>query len=386
MAATAAFGLEAVVKREVEGLGLRVLSTENGRILFEGTEEDLARANLWLRTADRIQVLVGEFTARTFDDLFEQTRSLPWEEWIPPEGMFPVEGKSVKSVLFSVPDCQAIVKKAVASRLGKKYGVSWLPETSGTFRITVGLLKDRVSLTLDTSGAGLHKRGYRDLNSAAPLKETLAAALISLSYWDPDRILVDPFCGSGTIVIEAALMGMNMAPGLNRPFAAEDWPRVPAEIWTGLRQEARDLVDWDRPMEIIGGDVDPQVLKLAGRHIRQSGTEDCIRLENRDFRDLVYPGDYGVIVTNPPYGERMGELDEVEALYRDMGTLIRSLSTWSTYVITSHRGFERLAGREADRKRKLYNGRIQCNYYQYYGPRPPREDAGTQRASREEAK
>ena len=376
--ATAAFGLEAVVKRELEELGLVPLAVENGRVVFEGGYQEMVRANLWLRTADRILLEMGVFPAHTFDELFEGARALPWEEWIHEKGAFPVEAKSVKSKLFSLSDCQRIVKRAVSKRLGGVYGTTWLEESESLYKIQVSLLKDVATLTIDTSGQGLHKRGYRDYNAIAPLKETLAAAMVKLSYWDKDRPLVDPFCGSGTILIESALMGMNMAPGLNRAFAFEGWKHFPSEVLRALRDDAVDATDWDAKLNIVGSDRDLNALKLAERHVARAGVEEKVKLVHADFSKMPYAGEYGVIICNPPYGERMGELEEVEALYRDMGKLFRTLPTWSKYVITSHRGFERLSGLDASRKRKLYNGRIQCNYYQFYGPRPPKGEENEQ--------
>lgn len=370
--ATAAFGLEAVVKREVKELGLTIDKVEDGKVFFFGDESDLIRANLWLRSADRVLIVVGVFEAKTFDDLFERTRALAWEELIPQQGVFPVEGKSVKSTLFSVPDCQRIVKKAVASRLGQAYGQSWLEESQGRYRIQVSLLKDEVTLTLDSSGVGLHKRGYRDLGAQAPLKETLAAALISLSYWKASRLLIDPFCGSGTLAIEAALMAMKMAPGLNRTFDFMDWPRF-SGLAADLFNEARDQVLWDQPLAIRASDHDPAAIELARHHMERAGVEGKIDLIQADVNQLKTDESYGVWISNPPYGERMGEIKEVEALYRRMGPLFKALPTWSKYIITSHPDFEKLLGQKADRKRKVYNGRIQCNYYQFLGPRPPKE-------------
>lgn len=368
--ATAAFGLEAVVRRELEALGLDVEATENGRVLFGGGPAAMMKANLWSRCADRILLEAGSFPARTFDALFEGTRALPWEDWIDPTGEFPVEGKSVRSVLASVPDCQRIVKKAIATRLQETSGQSWMPETGGRYRVQVALLKDQATLTIDTSGPGLHKRGYRDQSSVAPLKETLAAALVGLSFWAPDRPFADLFCGSGTIVIEAAMAGMSMAPGLNRGFAFEGWPGTDPAVWQQIRNEAIDRVDWDATLDILGSDRDPAVLEMARHHVRRAGVEDQVRLLECDFGQAPRPEPYGCMVCNPPYGERMGEEEEAEALYRRMGELFRQAPTWSHYVISSHPGFERLVGRTADRRRKLYNGRIQCNYYQFHGPRP----------------
>ncbi len=327
--ATAAFGLEAIVKRELEELGLEPLLVENGKVYFAGGYPEMVKANFWLRTSDRVLLEMGTFPARTFDELFEGVRALPWEDWIHKNGIFPVEGKSVKSTLFSVSDCQRITKKAVAARLGQAYGMEWLDETDSLYKIQVSLLKDIATLTIDTSGVGLHKRGYRDYNAIAPLKETLAAAMVKLSYWDKNRPLVDPFCGSGTILIEAALIGMNMAPGLNREFAFESWSNFPKDIYSDMRDEAVDATDWDAKLNIVGSDRDLNALKLAERHIKRAGVEDQIRLVHADFHKMPFKGDYGVIICNPPYGERMGEKDEVEAMYRDMGDLFRTLPTWS---------------------------------------------------------
>ncbi len=374
--ATTAMGLEAVAKRELLSLGFVVTEVTDGKVYFQGGYEEMAKANLWLRTADRVLLEVGRFPAVTFDQLFESTKALPWEDFIPQEGSFPVDGKSVKSTLFSISDCQSIVKKAIASKLGEVYDEVWLPETKGLYQVQVSLLRDEATLTIDTSGAGLHKRGYRDYNSIAPLKETLAAALIQLSFWDKKRPLVDPFCGSGTILIEAAMIGLNMPPGLNRTFSFESWPQIPEELMPRLKSEAREAMDQDTQLFISGSDRDASVLHLAKRHVERAGVSHQIQLVHSDFKDMIYQGDYGCIVCNPPYGERMGEKEEVEALYREMGKMFQTLPQWSKYVITSHRGFERLTKLDADRKRKVYNGRIQCNYYQFYGPRPPKEKIG----------
>lgn len=370
--ATAAFGLEAVVAREVKNLGYEDVKVENGRVTFTADEMAICRSNLWLRTADRVLLKIGEFKATTFDELFEKTKALPWSEWIPEDGIFPVEGKSINSQLASVPDCQAIVKKAVVESLKEKYNTSWFKEERGQYTIEVALLKDVATLTIDTSGAGLHKRGYRTLSNKAPLKETLAAALIQLSFWNPDRVLIDPMCGSGTIPIEAALIGKNIAPGMNRSFSAEEWDAIPKELWREARKETHDLADYDRPVRIYGSDVDGEVLSLARYHIKEMFLEEDVHIQKLDVKDLASRFQYGCIVCNPPYGERLGEKREVEKLYRTMGKVFSQLDTWSYYIITSHPDFEEHFGKKADKKRKLYNGRIQCNYYQYYGPRPPR--------------
>lgn len=370
--ATAAFGLEAVVAREVKKLGYEDVKVENGRVTFTADEMAICRSNLWLRTADRVLLKIGEFKATTFDELFEKTKALPWSEWIPEDGIFPVEGKSISSQLASVPDCQAIVKKAVVESLKEKYHTSWFKEERGQYTIEVALLKDVATLTIDTSGAGLHKRGYRTLSNKAPLKETLAAALIQLSFWNPDRVLIDPFCGSGTIPIEAALIGKNIAPGMNRSFSSEEWDAVSKELWREARKETHDLANYNRAVRIYGSDVDGEVLSLARYHIKEAFLEEDVHIQKLDVKDLASRFQYGCIVCNPPYGERLGERKEIEKLYKTMSKVFSQLDTWSYYIITSHPDFEDFFGKKADKKRKLYNGRIQCNYYQYYGPRPPK--------------
>ncbi|MEX0716869.1 MAG: class I SAM-dependent RNA methyltransferase [Planctomycetaceae bacterium] len=370
--AATTFGLEAVVARELEQLGHAERTVEDGRVIFPGDAAAVCRANLRLRCADRVLIRIGEFPARDFGELFDRTRELPWEEWIPLEGEFPVRGRSARSQLHNVPSCQSIVKKAIVERLRAAHGAQWFAETGSLFGIEVALKKDVATLTLDTSGPGLHKRGYRTLVGAAPLKETRAAGLIQLSYWNRDRILLDPFCGSGTIPIEAAFIARNRAPGLNRTFAAEGWRQFPAELWKQARDECRDL---ERPLgtgEIRGSDRDSRALELARQHAAAAGVADDIRFERAEFQSLDITGEYGCLIANPPYGERIGEQDETERLYRDMGRILGQLATWSIYVLTSHPAFEKLYGRRADRRRKLYNGRIECTYHQYQGPRPPR--------------
>ncbi len=371
--ATSTFGLEAVVKRELLNLGYTDLVVENGKVTFKGTERDIPIANLWLRSADRVLLKMGEFKATTFEELFEKTNALPWDEWITEDGEFIVEGKSVDSKLFSISDSQAIVKKAVVEKLKTKYKTEWFKETGAKFTIEVSILKDIATLTIDTSGAGLHKRGYRVESVEAPLKETLAAALIQLSYWNKDRLLLDPFCGSGTIPIEAAMIGKNIAPGLNRNFASEGWPRVEKEYWNDVRREAWDLMLKDYKLNIIGSDIDKRAIRAAKENAESIGLEEDIKFITKDFRDIEFKDEYGVIICNPPYGERIGEKGEVYRLYKDMGKAFKNLDTYSIYVLTSNEDFESLYGKRADRKRKLYNGRIKVDYYQYYGPRPPKK-------------
>ena len=370
--ATATFGLEAVVAREVKDLGYEDMMVEDAKVTFAGDEAAVCRANLWLRSADRVLLKMGEFKALTFDELFEKTKALPWPDWIPENAAFPVQGKSVKSQLHSVPDCQAIVKKAVVEKMKEKHKLDWFQETGPRYTIEVALLKDMVTLTIDTSGVGLHKRGYRKLGSPAPLKETLAAAMVLLSRWQPEQTLIDPFCGSGTIPIEAALIGMNLAPGLNREFAAEKWPAIPKTLWIKAREEAKELAYYKQPIHIIGTDMDGEVLSLARYHARQAGVEDKVFFQKLPVSELRSKRKYGCIICNPPYGERLGDIKQTEDLYREMGEIFKALDTWSFYILAAHPNFERLFGSKADKKRKLYNGRIQCNYFQYYGPRPPR--------------
>ncbi|KJS87043.1 MAG: N-6 DNA methylase [Peptococcaceae bacterium BICA1-8] len=372
--ATAAFGLEAVVAHEVKKLGYPEMQVENGKVIFDADLTALVRGNLWLRTADRIRLKMGEFRATSFEELFEQTKALPWAQWIPQNGTFPVEGKSIKSQLFSVSDCQAIVKKAVVESLKGTYKQEWFAETGPLYKIEVALLKDIATLTIDTTGPGLHKRGYRDWIGPAPLKETLATALIQLSYWNPERVLVDPLCGSGTIPIEAALIGMNIAPGMNRTFACEEWPIIPRNIWREARAETHDLAQYDRKLSIMGTDIDGEILKVARRNAQEAGVADNIHFQETPVKEWRSAKKYGVIITNPPYGERMSERPEVEKLYQEMGKAFTAHDTWSYYVITSHKEFEKFFGRRADKKRKLYNGAMETQYYQFFGPRPPRRE------------
>lgn len=372
--ATSAFGLESVLADEIKRLGYKNLKVENGSVTFTGDELAIARCNLWLRTADRVLIKVGEFDAVTFDELFEKTKALPWADYIPEDGNFPVsKAKSVKSKLFSLSDSQAIVKKAVVESLKKKYCTDWFQENGPLYSIQVAILKDRVTLTIDTSGLALHKRGYRKLNNEAPLKETLAAGLVLISKWKNDRQLIDPLCGSGTIPIEAAMIGLNMAPGSKRNFVSEQWGIIPENVWKTAREEAMDLFKYDTDFRVLGSDIDGEVLRSARHNIHLFGLDDYISVQKLPVSDLKSSREYGYIICNPPYGERLGEKKEVEKLYREMGIVFRGMDTWSYFVLTSNPDFQKLFGRQADKNRKLYNGRIQCYYYQYFGPRPPRE-------------
>ncbi|MEA4925948.1 MAG: class I SAM-dependent RNA methyltransferase [Syntrophomonadaceae bacterium] len=370
--ATAAFGLETVVAHELKKLGYENLKVENGRVAFAGDVAAIARCNLWLRSADRLLLQLGEFEARSFEELFENTKKLPWPDWLPETAEFPVEGKSIQSKLFSVSDCQAIVKKAIVEKMKVKYPVKWFKENGPKYKIQVALLKNRATLTIDTSGAGLHKRGYRKLSAEAPIKETLAAAMIYLSRWKADRALIDPCCGSGTIPIEAGLIGRNIAPGLNRSFGAEHWPQLAPEIWRSAREEARDSILSRQDLGITGYDIDSQALELARYHAGQAGLRQQISFHRQPLSALRSQYHYGYLITNPPYGERLSEKAEVEQLYGQMGLISKQLDTWSFYILTSHPQFEKFFKRKADKKRKLYNGRIQCNYYQFFGPKPPK--------------
>lgn len=371
--ATATFGLEAVVAHEVKKLGYEDVTVENGKVTFKADETAICRANLWLRSADRVLVKMGSFKATTFEELFQQTKALPWPQWLPENARFPVQGKSINSKLFSVSDCQAIVKKAIVEKMKNAYRKTWFEEDGPLYPIEVALLKDEATLTIDTSGAGLHKRGYRKLTGEAPIKETLAAAMISLGHWFHDRILMDPLCGTGTIPIEAALMGLNIAPGANRGFAAEEWPMVSSSLWKQAREEAQDLIMNDRQLKIIATDINEKALSMARYHARVAGVENQIHFQQLPVSQVRTKSKYGYIICNPPYGERLGDSNkEVEKLYKEMGRAFAALDTWSVYVITSHPSFERLFGRPAAKRRKLYNGRIECQFYQYPGPRPPR--------------
>jgi 23S rRNA (guanine2445-N2)-methyltransferase / 23S rRNA (guanine2069-N7)-methyltransferase len=370
--ATCAFGLEAVVVRELADLGYDAKVVRSGRIAFAGDEAAVARANLWLRSADRVLVELAAFPAADFDALFDVTRSLPWEAWIAPEAAMPVGGRSHKSQLTSVPAVQRTVKKAIVERLLAARPATSLPETGPPVPVEASIVDDVATIDLDTSGAGLHRRGYRKLAAAAQLRETLAAAIVQLSFWKPERPLVDPFCGTGTIVIEAALLGRRMAPGRRRSFAAEQWAAIPAAAWSVAREEARDLELPQLPLRLIGCDADAESLKLARYHAEQADVAADVHFQQHEFSELSSSRNYGCVITNPPYGMRMGTDEEIERLYRSMPDVLRRLKTWSHYILTARPDFEALVGQTADRRRKLYNGRIECTLYQFYGPKPPR--------------
>lgn len=370
--ATCPMGLEAIVAREVKELGYENVTVENGRVTFTGDETAICRTNLWLRTADRILVKMGQFEARTFDDLFEGTKALNWPAWIPEYGEFPVEGRSHKSQLSSVPACQGIVKKAVVEKMKERYRTEWFEEDGPRYVIEVALLNDIATLTIDTTGPSLHKRGYRKLVTEAPLKETMAAALVNLSRWKPDRPLYDPFCGSGTILIEAAMSGWNIAPGLRRSFPSEEWDIIGRDRWEQAREEAYDSLNDDIPLEIAGSDIDPKAIEVAQAAAKAAGLAKELKFYVEPVVKARPRSDFGCLITNPPYGERLGEQKEVERVLRQLGQLTGSLHTWSTFVLSPSKQLEHYFTRPADKRRKLFNGRIECQLYQYFGPLPPR--------------
>lgn len=396
--ATATFGIEAVVKREIEALGYKIIKSEDAKITYMGDERAIVRSNLWLRCADRVLIKMAEFTALEFEELFQQVKGIAWEEWIPIDGKFTVNGSSVKSKLSSVPACQRIVKKAVAARLSEVYGLDILPETGAEHEIKVTLLKDRATITLDTTGSGLHKRGYRVSTVDAPIKETLAAAMVQLSFWNKDRILVDPCCGSGTIPIEAAMIGRNIAPGLGRKFISEEWEAIPQKLWREERRAAYDAIDYTAKLRIFGSDIDGKAVSAARRNAEEAGVDDCIVFKRLDIADFnaqtaadafrkagVYGDESmegyepdetlsGVFVSNPPYGERIGEAKAIKAIYSAYNKFLNENETWSLFMVTTDKEAEAsVLGRPADRRRKLYNGRLEVCYYQFHGKRPERK-------------
>lgn len=373
LVATSAMGLEAIVAQEVQDLGYET-RVENGKVYFEGDETAIARCNLWLRVADRVKIVVGEFPAHTFDQLFESTKSMEWEKFLPVDANFPVSGKSVKSKLFSVPDCQAIVKKAIVERLKFHYKrLGFLDESGAVYKIEVSILKDVATITIDTSGTGLHKRGYRQSQGEAPLKETLAAALVKISRWNPNRPFVDLFCGSGTIPLEAAMIGQNIAPGYNREFISEDWNWMKAKIWEDARNEADDLANYDQPLDIIGTDIDHRMIAISQENAMEAGFGDMIQFKQMQAIDFTTSQTDGVIISNPPYGERIGEQEEIEKVIRGVGRLMKDYPTWSVYMLSSMENFEELYGKKATKKRKLFNGFIRTDYYQYWGQKSKRD-------------
>ncbi|MBQ7433125.1 MAG: class I SAM-dependent RNA methyltransferase [Lachnospiraceae bacterium] len=368
------FGLEAVLKREITELGYEISQVEDGRVTFIGDAEAICRANINLRTAERVLVKVGSFRAVTFDELFEGTKALNWGRFLPKDGRFWVtKASSVKSKLFSPSDIQSIMKKAMVEKLKKVYGTTVFPETGAAYPVRVFLMKDEVTVAIDSTGDSLHKRGYRPYTAKAPISETLAAALIMLTPWNKDRILVDPFCGSGTIPIEAAMMAAHMAPGVNRSFLAEQWTNlIPKKLWYEAVNEAMDLVDDSVSVDIQGYDIDGDVIRYARENAKLAGVDHLIHFQQRPVSELSHPKKYGFIICNPPYGERLEEKQALPALYREFGTRFAALDAWSAYVITSYEETERYFGRKADKNRKIYNGMIKTYYYQFLGPKPPK--------------
>ena len=368
------FGLEAVLKKEILDLGYEIVRVEDGRVTFAGDEDAICRANIFLRTAERILLKVGQLHAVTFDELFEGIKALPWENYIPSDGKFWVaKASSVKSKLFSPSDIQSIVKKAIVERLKGVYSLQWFPETGAEYPIRISFMKDEAVVCLDTTGLSLHKRGYRTMVSKAPIKETLAAALLMLTPWHKDRILVDPFCGSGTFPIEAAMMAANIAPGMNRSFTAEKWTNfVGRKYWYGAIDEANDLVNDQIETDIQGYDIDGDIIKAARQNAREAGVDHLIHFQQRPLSELSHPKKYGFIVSNPPYGERLEEKSHLPALYTEMGDRFRELDSWSMYLITSYEDAEKYIGKKADKNRKIYNGMLKTYYYQFLGPKPPK--------------
>lgn len=373
------FGLEAVLKRELQDLGYEIANVEDGRVTFYGDADAICRANIFLRTAERVLLKVGGFKAETFDELFEKTKSIPWENYIPEDGKFWVtKASSIKSKLFSPSDIQSIMKKAMVERMKKQYHKDWFAEDGASYPIRVFFMKDMVTVGIDTSGVSLHKRGYRQLSSKAPITETLAAALILLTPWRKDRILVDPFCGSGTFPIEAAMIAANIAPGMNRSFTAEKWENlIPRKNWYQAVDEANELVDDQIEVDIQGYDIDADVVKAARENAEAAGVDHLIHFQQRAVKDLRHPKKYGFIITNPPYGERLEEKENLPALYSDLGESFKKLDSWSAYMITSYEDAEKYFGRKADKNRKIYNGMLKTYFYQFLGPKPPRKPRET---------
>ncbi len=368
------FGLEAVLKKEILDLGYEISQVEDGKVTFLGDAEAICRANIFLRTTERILLKVGSFTATSFEELFQETKALPWEDFIPADGKFWVKkANSVKSKLFSPSDIQSIMKKAMVERMKQAYQVQLIPETGDSYPVRVSIYKDMVTVALDTTGDSLHKRGYRKLTSKAPIEETLAAALIMLTPWRKDRILVDPFCGSGTFPIEAAMMAANMAPGMNRSFLSEDWKQViPRKCWYEAMDEAQELVDEKVQVDIQGYDIDGDIVKAARANAELAGVDHLIHFQQRPVSALSHPKKYGFLITNPPYGERIEEKKNLPALYTQLGERFAALDSWSAFLITSYEDVEKYMGRKADKNRKIYNGMMKTYYYQFLGPKPPR--------------
>lgn len=368
------FGLESVLKREITDLGYEIVKAEDGRITFAGDETAFCRGNIFLRTTERILLKVDKFKAETFEELFENTKEIPWENYIPPNGKFWVaKATSIKSKLFSPSDIQSIMKKAIVERLKKVYKIEWFPEDGNEYPIRVTFMKDEITIGIDTSGESLHRRGYRKLASKAPITETLAAALIMLTPWKKDRILIDPFCGSGTIPIEAAMIGANIAPGMNRSFLAENWTElIPKKAWYQAIEEANDVMLHDIDMSIQGYDMDGEIIKAARQNAALAEVEQYIHFQQRPVKELSHSKKYGFIITNPPYGERLEEKAALPALYKEIGQAFNGLDSWSYFIITSYEDAQKYIGRKADKNRKIYNGMLKTYFYQYMGPKPPK--------------
>lgn len=369
------FGLEAVLKREIYDLGYEITKVEDGRVTFEGDEEAICRANIFLRTAERVTIQVGRFKATTFEELFQGIKNLPWEEYIPEDGKFWVKkASSINSKLFSPSDIQSIAKKAMVERMKQKYHTEWFKEDGAAYPVRIFLLKDEVTVALDTSGESLHKRGYRTMTSKAPLTETLAASLILLTPWRKDRILVDPFCGSGTFPIEAAMIAANIAPGMNRDFTAEEWTNlIDRKLWYECVKEAEDMIDTTVKVDIQGYDIDGEVIKAARENAKRAGVDHMIHFQQRAVADLSHPKKYGFIITNPPYGERLEDKADLPKLYTEIGQSFAKLDSWSMFLITSYADTEKYIGRKADKNRKIYNGMLKTYFYQFLGPKPPKK-------------
>lgn len=370
--ATLTFGLEAIVKRELIHLGFDGVKASDGKVEFQATAAQIPHANLWLRAADRVLLKMGQFPATTFEELFQQTKALPWEEWIPPDGHFPVLGKAVKSQLGSYSACQSIVKKAIVERLKEKHHLDWFPETGPTYTVQIAMYKDVATLTIDTTGKnGLHKRGYRLADVAAPLKETMASALVQLSFYQPHRLLIDPMCGSGTILIEAAMQARNIAPGLHRTFASEQWPRIPAEAWHQARQAAQAAINHDLNLQLFGYDIDATAVKTSRQNAQRAGVANDITFAQKDIRDLWIDQQHGLIISNPPYGMRMMDYTDLNQIYISLHKTFRKKWGWSLFILTADKKFPDYFKRaKPNRTRKLYNGTIEVRYYQYHGRKP----------------
>ena len=369
--AATTFGLEAVVRREIEALGYKIIKTEDGRVIFEGSERAIVRANLWLRSADRVQIKMAEFKALEFEDIFQNVKGIPWEEWIPMEGNFIVNAVSVKSKISSVPAIQKVGERALIDRLRELYPIDRFPKTGAEFDVRISIHKDMATVTLDTTGPGLNKRGYRRLIGKAPLKETMAAAMVNLSFWNPDRILVDPCCGSGTIPIEAAMIAKNIAPGLSRSFVSEEWDAVPKNIWKEERARSYKEIRSDLDLKIYGSDIDPAAIKIAKENAEEAGVGDLIRFSVADVSALKTKALSGVMISNPPYGERIGDREAIDHIYDSWKKFFGENPTWSLFALTSDKTIEeKVFGKPADRRRKLYNGRMEVCYYQFHGKKP----------------